>query len=314
MPPRFAYWTILIDNTPTAFRARDREELLPTMTQLKRTNEKVELKWFAQGKLWESPEAQRESWRKPKAAPERRDRDWRPGGAHKDPRARFDKEAQRRKKREERANWNAPRADASARDHERPSAPPRGDRPWGKRPWDKPRDARRGERPQWNRPQKPPSQRFDRGDEGWKPKPAGPGDQRKPWHGKPRGDRARSDRPPGNRLPGNRPPKPPSQRFEAREKGWKPKPAGPGGQRKPWHGKPRSDRPWGDRPPGNRPPGDRHQGDRRASDGERKPWAGKPPGDRPWQNKPKSPRPEHKQPNAGADERRKRRDDEAEKN
>src|SRR5215471_10470174 len=174
MPPRFAYWTILIDNTPTAFRARDREELLPTLTQLKRTNERVELKWFAQGKLWESPEAQRESWRKPKAAPERRDRDWRPGGAHKDPRARFDKEAQRRKKREERANWNAPRPDAPARDRERPAPSPRGDRPWGKRLWDKPRDARHGNRPQWNRPPKPPSQRFDRGDAGgWKPKPAG---------------------------------------------------------------------------------------------------------------------------------------------
>ncbi len=31
MPPRFAYWTILIENTPTAFRARDREELLPNL-------------------------------------------------------------------------------------------------------------------------------------------------------------------------------------------------------------------------------------------------------------------------------------------
>ena len=31
MPPRFAYWTILIDDNPTAFRARDAEELLPTL-------------------------------------------------------------------------------------------------------------------------------------------------------------------------------------------------------------------------------------------------------------------------------------------
>src|SRR5258708_22014060 len=103
MPPRFAYWTILIDNKPTAFRARDRQELLPTFTQLKRTNENVELKWFAQGQLWDSQEAQRASMRGPRFTGEKRNQDWRPGGDHKDPRARFDKEAQRRKRREDRA-------------------------------------------------------------------------------------------------------------------------------------------------------------------------------------------------------------------
>ena len=44
MPPRYAYWTILIDGAATAFRAKDREELVPTLTQLRRTNENVELK------------------------------------------------------------------------------------------------------------------------------------------------------------------------------------------------------------------------------------------------------------------------------
>ena len=34
MPPRYAYWTILIDDKPTAFRAREQEELLPTLNQL----------------------------------------------------------------------------------------------------------------------------------------------------------------------------------------------------------------------------------------------------------------------------------------
>src|SRR5438874_8736653 len=47
MPPRFAYWTILIDDKPTAFRARDREELVPTFVQLRRTNPHVSLRWFA---------------------------------------------------------------------------------------------------------------------------------------------------------------------------------------------------------------------------------------------------------------------------
>ena len=37
MPPRYAYWTILIDNRPTAFRAREKEEMLPTFHQLRRT-------------------------------------------------------------------------------------------------------------------------------------------------------------------------------------------------------------------------------------------------------------------------------------
>jgi len=56
MPPRYAYWTILIDNTPTAFRARAKEELLPTFQQLRRTNKDVVMKWFARGWLWETPE------------------------------------------------------------------------------------------------------------------------------------------------------------------------------------------------------------------------------------------------------------------
>ncbi|SRR5689334_4337101 len=90
MPPRFAYWTILIDNGPTAFRARDAAELLPTVAQLKRTNQHVLLKWFSGGQLWDSPEAAREARRRPKPR-EKRGPDWRPGGQHRDPRARFAK-------------------------------------------------------------------------------------------------------------------------------------------------------------------------------------------------------------------------------
>ena len=91
MPPRYAYWTILIDDKPTAFRARDREELLPTFHQLQRTNPNIVFKWFARGRLWESPEAARASQRMPKPAREPRGRGWRPGGKHEDPRARFKK-------------------------------------------------------------------------------------------------------------------------------------------------------------------------------------------------------------------------------
>jgi hypothetical protein len=89
MPPRYAYWTILIDNSPTAFRAAKREDLLPTFVQLQRTNPNIIIKWFARGRLWDTPEAEFAARRAPKPAP--RSRDWRPGGEHKDPRARFDK-------------------------------------------------------------------------------------------------------------------------------------------------------------------------------------------------------------------------------
>lgn len=99
MPPRYAFWTILIDQKPTAFRARDQEELLPTAAQLRRTNDDVVLRWFARGRLWESPEEERAA--QPRAitrttgarppAPEQRGREWRPGGKHEDPRERFRK-------------------------------------------------------------------------------------------------------------------------------------------------------------------------------------------------------------------------------
>ena len=92
MPPRYAYWTILIDRKPTAFRARDRDDLLPTLHQLRRTNTDVVMMWFARGRLWESPEAELAARIASRRAPkERRGPEWRPGGAHADPRARFKK-------------------------------------------------------------------------------------------------------------------------------------------------------------------------------------------------------------------------------
>jgi len=93
MPPRYAYWTILIDQKATAFRAREREELLPTLHQLRRKNSDVTLRWFAQGKLWQSPADAQAALRAPKPPRERRGREWRPGGAHRDPRDRFKKSA-----------------------------------------------------------------------------------------------------------------------------------------------------------------------------------------------------------------------------
>ena len=120
MPPRYAYWTIIADGLPTAFRAARREELLPTFSRIKQKHPDAEMKWFARGKLWESPESARQNRdagnrgrrpdhsRPPKQSassgaadgfrPERRParpgerargRDWRPGGEHRDPRQKY---------------------------------------------------------------------------------------------------------------------------------------------------------------------------------------------------------------------------------
>ena len=56
MPPRFAYWTIILDGTPTSFRTKEREEILPLFNQLKAKNPTALLKWFSGGTLWDSPE------------------------------------------------------------------------------------------------------------------------------------------------------------------------------------------------------------------------------------------------------------------
>ena len=109
MPPRYAYWTILIDQKATAFRAREREELLPTFNQLRRKNTDVVMKWFARGRLWESPEAAQAAQRAPRPPLEKRGRDWRPGGEHRDPRDRFKKRSPQ-------------------------SGPPQSSRPWGSKP------------------------------------------------------------------------------------------------------------------------------------------------------------------------------------
>ena len=93
MPPRYAYWTIMAGGLPTAFRAVEREELLPTFNRLKDKHPDAEMKYFARGRLWSSPEeaqrdaeARRAGGRRPA---EGRGRDWRPGGAHQDPRQKF---------------------------------------------------------------------------------------------------------------------------------------------------------------------------------------------------------------------------------
>jgi hypothetical protein len=99
VPPRFAYWTILAGGLPTAFRAVEREDLLPTLRRLQERHPDAEMRWFARGKLWESPEAARVDIppaRSRVGGVPPRGRDWRPGGSHHDPRQPF-KDKQREK-------------------------------------------------------------------------------------------------------------------------------------------------------------------------------------------------------------------------
>jgi hypothetical protein len=83
MPPRYSYWTILAGGLPTAFRAAERADLLPTFNRIREKHPDAQMKWFARGKLWESPEDARADLQRGRI---RRDRDWRPGGEHRDPR------------------------------------------------------------------------------------------------------------------------------------------------------------------------------------------------------------------------------------
>ena len=208
MPPRYAFWTILIDGKPTAFRAREKEELLPTFQQLKRTNKDVVFKWFARGRLWETPEESQAALRAPRVEPEKRGGAWRPGGAHADPRARFKKKSGARSH-DTRPREDAPRSPSGPRPpsrpwRDKPAGPPRGDRPWSSKP---PSGAPpRGDRP-WSK--KPPSG-GPRGDRPWRKKPPSGAPPRgdRPWSSKPPSGGPRSDRPWRDKKSGGPPPRP----------------------------------------------------------------------------------------------------------
>jgi hypothetical protein len=89
MPPRFTYWTIILDGKPTAFRAHAQEELLPTLRQLQIRHPDAVMLWFARGRLWTSPEEARAAATAHRARKTPRTPGWRPGGEHRDPKERF---------------------------------------------------------------------------------------------------------------------------------------------------------------------------------------------------------------------------------
>ena len=308
MPPRHVYWTILVGGSPTAFRAADRAELMPTFERLRAKQPDVAMKWFARGRLWDSQEEQRAAeGAPPRGSGDSRGAEWRPGGAHRDPRDRFKKPTDRKDR-----DRRPPRSsDFKPQDASSDTPPPDGER--AERP------ARRFDKPAWTPKPRPP---FKPGgqDRPWSSRPPQGGDRR-PWSGKPSGPprgrddrdarggsgdrpegRSRSDegRPPFK--PGNRPGRPP---FKPGGSSGRPpfKPGGsgrppfkPGGAR-PWSDKPPAGgdrRPWSGKPSGPPRPREGARDDRDRSDRPRPPFkpggSGRPPfkpgGARPWSNKP----------------------------
>lgn len=85
---RTCFWTILLGTEPTAFRAGHKDTLLPTLKQLQRRHPEAVIKWFDRGQLFASPEEA--DLARAGASREKRPRDWRPGGDHRDPRARYE--------------------------------------------------------------------------------------------------------------------------------------------------------------------------------------------------------------------------------
>jgi hypothetical protein len=273
MPPRFAYWTILLDGKPTAFRAAEQQELLPTFKRLQEKHPDAVMRWFARGKLWASPEeARAETARRAAAADAAsRGRDWRPGGSHRDPRQPYkDAKKQRNQERRQRRFEFRSKDEQSGGWNKRPPAPGRREfKPWN----DRPKPAGR-----WPRDDRHGGQGSKAGD-GWSPRPARPREER-PRDERPRGERRSDTRPPKKEWSG--PPAPGRREF----KPWNERP-GPAGRR------PRDDRQSGAGPKtgggGHRParPRDERPRDDRPREREFKPWnerpkpAGRWQGDRP---------------------------------
>jgi len=224
-----SFWMIIDGAVPTAFRGREREDLLPTLHQLQRTQPGVRLVWFEAGRSWDSPEAAREARELRRRESRSRKPSWRPGGTHEDPREKYkltrDAKRARFKKRatfdRQRSQGTEPTSGAPRSD--RPYGGDRGqgdrpdnrnrqfsDRPSGKRPF-KPfkRDDRRDDRSVGgeDRPMRSPKSSADRFRKSagpgsgatspskprapWKPK--GPWKPRSPWKPKgPRGPRGKS--------------------------------------------------------------------------------------------------------------------------
>lgn len=225
------------------------------------------MKWFARGRLWDTQELERDDFQRrkraaarpyepregkpavgdapPRREADRRGKDWRPGGAHKDPRDRFKK-----KNRPTPPVWTEGGRDRKPW-HDKPIAKAGGPAPstrdgggGDRQPWrDKPAAAVTGDRRPWNKP------------------------DRKPWPDK--AGAARPFRPAGGaRKPWTKP-------GGANRQPWRDKSGAPqvftpaGGGKKPWNKPGGTDRqPWRDKTGGARA--------FKPAGGARKPWRDRP--------------------------------------
>ena len=273
MPPRFAYWTIILDGAPTSFRTKERDEILPLFNQLKAKNPGALLKWFSGGRLWDSPEQAKELRGVEKV---RRFRDDRAQQMKAERESGEDPLAEFRRLRGRPADG---RDDPSTRDAgdgslraSQPPPPPGEGRP----PSDPLAEFRRQHgRPADGSDQRPPAPSA------WGPDSADPRPPRAP---------RREGRAPGSPERRNRDWRPGGEHKDPRDKYKLP----PGEARKRWKDRnlgPRGPKPFGSKPGGDRPPGDRPYGDRPQGDRPRgpKPFGSKPGGDRPWGGKPRGP-------------------------
>ena len=178
MPPRFSYWTIILEGKPTAFRAYQRDDLQTVFKQLQTKHPDVVMKWFARGRLWESPEEARAA--EQRGHREKRQSDWRPGGEHRDPRARF--EVTRAEKRRRFSARFRPGDD-------RDSTPPSKQHPRERAPVR--RDGREPAKPEWKQRDTPAGNRPARPEWTQRDTPAGNRPARPEW--------TQRDRPAGNR-------------------------------------------------------------------------------------------------------------------
>ncbi|HTV01622.1 MAG TPA: hypothetical protein VMF13_13830 [Luteitalea sp.] len=293
---RGAFWTIIVDDQPTAFRAPVREDLIPTLKQLQRQNPAAAIKWFQRGKLWDTPGDAMDAGRPP-----RRGAEWRPGGEHKDPRAVYQVPRDVKRKR-----WAAQAADGRGpwvKGADRaPGFKPKGDKPWRPRP-DGDASGRAGTAGPTSEADRRPRSSRPPGDEpAWRPKSEG---DRASGADRPRGGRPHGDKPAWRPRPDDRESggdRPRSARPPGAKPAWRPKTddRAAGGDRprssrpagnKPWRPK-TDDRAHGDRPRSSRPPGDkpawRPKGDGPSArtDGDRFSKPSRPRGDRPGGDRP----------------------------
>ena len=178
MPPRYAYWTIIVDNQPTAFRAGLQEDLMPTFNRLKEKHPSATMMWFQNGKLWPTRVDAQEAMRARGEMGRRGDE--RQGGFRDRAPAAPDGE---RRDRRERPEWTPKAAATQSR---RPAgseklewkpkgeftqAPPRSERPEWK-PKSTGPQARRPARPEWkSKPGGPHAHKPSRtGRPEWKPR------------------------------------------------------------------------------------------------------------------------------------------------